>query len=67
MTFSWEFGDGGMGNGATPAHAYAAEGDYTVTLTVSDDKNESSIAMSTATIRSAPANRVPVANRNNFV
>jgi hypothetical protein len=34
--WSWSFGDGTSGEGATPAHTYAASGDYTVTLTVED-------------------------------
>lgn len=37
-TVEWDFGDGGSASGAlTPAHTYAAEGFYTVTLTVTDD------------------------------
>jgi len=36
LTFSWDFGDGSTGFGATPTHAYAAAGHYTVTLTVSN-------------------------------
>ena len=33
-TYSWQFGDGSSGSGATPAHTYATPGQYTVTLTV---------------------------------
>lgn len=32
LTYLWEFGDGTIGTGATPTHAYAATGTYTVTL-----------------------------------
>jgi PKD repeat protein len=35
--FAWNFGDGGTANTANPAHAFAAAGTYTVTLTVTDD------------------------------
>jgi PKD repeat protein len=34
--WSWTFGDGGSATGATTTHVYAAPGDYTVTLTVTD-------------------------------
>ncbi|MDH7475587.1 MAG: lamin tail domain-containing protein [Anaerolineae bacterium] len=36
LTFLWDFGDGTSSTEANPTHAYAAEGDYTVTLTVSN-------------------------------
>ena len=34
---SWDFGDGNFSTEYSPVHTYAADGDYTVTLTVSDD------------------------------
>lgn len=33
----WEFGDGATSTAANPVHTYAADGTYTVTLTVTDD------------------------------
>lgn len=36
LTYSWDFGDGQTGSGATASHAYSGEGTYTVTLTVTD-------------------------------
>ncbi|HLX60977.1 MAG TPA: right-handed parallel beta-helix repeat-containing protein [Planctomycetota bacterium] len=36
LTFSWEFGDGSQAAGASPQHAYAAAGIFTVMVTVSD-------------------------------
>jgi beta propeller repeat protein len=35
--WSWDFGDGTTSGDQSPLHAYATEGDFTVTLTVSND------------------------------
>jgi chitodextrinase len=35
--YSWNFGDGGTASGVTANHTYAAGGDFTVSLTVTDD------------------------------
>jgi PKD repeat protein len=37
LSYSWDFGDGGTGSGATPTHVYTVPGNYIVTLTVTDD------------------------------
>ncbi|MEO1529141.1 MAG: PKD domain-containing protein, partial [Planctomycetota bacterium] len=36
FTYHWDFGDGTSGAGQTPVHAYANDGTYAVTLTVTD-------------------------------
>lgn len=41
VTWSWDFGDGSAGEGATPAHTYAEPGNYAVTLTVQDANGNS--------------------------
>ncbi|HYT09961.1 MAG TPA: LamG-like jellyroll fold domain-containing protein [Mycobacteriales bacterium] len=35
--YRWSFGDGSTGSGVQPSHTFPAAGDYTVTLTVTDD------------------------------
>ena len=40
LTFSWNFGDGNVGDGLTTSHTYSQPGDYGVTLTVSDGTYE---------------------------
>lgn len=37
LAYSWDFGDGETAEGAEVTHTYADAGDYTVTLTVTDD------------------------------
>ena len=39
--WSWTFGDGGSSTTQNPAHTYAAEGSYYVTLTATDNANQS--------------------------
>lgn len=39
-SYSWTFGNGSSGSGATPTHSYAAAGTYQVTLTVRDTANQ---------------------------
>ena len=38
--YAWDFGDGATGSGRTAAHDFAASGQYTVTLTVTDDRGD---------------------------
>lgn len=37
VAYEWDFGDGTMGYGPTPTHTYAEDGEYLVTLCVTDD------------------------------
>lgn len=38
LAFSWDFGDGGTSDKASPSHVYQQPGTYTVTLTVEDTR-----------------------------
>ena len=38
LTYAWAFSDGGSTAGASASHTFAAAGNYTATLTVSDGK-----------------------------
>jgi len=40
MTYDWEFGDGVIGEGINPAHAYSLDGIYNLSLTVTDPNGE---------------------------
>lgn len=62
LTYFWDFGDGGMGDGVETTHIYDAPGIYTVSLTVSDGEFESPIATTTADVFTPPENRPPEAD-----
>ena len=38
LGYQWNYGDGTVGSGAASAHVYRSAGQYTVTLTVTDDR-----------------------------
>jgi PKD repeat protein len=41
-SWSWDFGDGGMSTAQNPSHQYTAAGDYTVSLTATNDAGSDS-------------------------
>lgn len=50
LNFSWDFGDDNFANGINPTHSYASAGNYTVTLTVTDDQQATSQSSQTLAI-----------------
>lgn len=58
LTYAWNFGDGASASGASASHAYADNGSYPVTLTVTDPQGLAHSASATAAV----ANAAPVPN-----
>jgi PKD repeat protein len=50
VSYAWSFGDGATATGATTSHTYGAAGNYTVTLTVTDDVGLTGAASQTVTV-----------------
>jgi PKD repeat protein len=54
VTYSWNFGDGSSSQLAAPSHGYRDNGQYTVTLTVSDADGGSSTLSATVQVENEP-------------
>ncbi|MER7447909.1 PKD domain-containing protein [Microbacterium sp. NPDC097977] len=59
-SYAWDFGDGATGTGATASHTYATAGEFTVTLTVTDDNGTTASTTRAVTTTLAP-NQDPTA------
>ena len=51
---AWDFGDGGTSNLQNPAHTFRTDGDFDVSLTVTDDKGATDTATQTITVLPNP-------------
>jgi len=58
VSYLWDFGDGTSATGVSASHIYMDDGNFTVTLTVKDDKGATD---STAAVKTV-LNRLPVAS-----
>lgn len=50
VSYQWNFGDGSSSNQANPLHRYISEGEYNISLIVTDNQGASQSAITTATI-----------------
>jgi PKD repeat protein len=55
-SYQWNFGDGNTSTQANPTHTYASAGNYTVTLTVTDNDGATGSDNATATISDPASN-----------
>jgi PKD repeat protein len=55
LTYSWDFGDGKTASGENVKHTWADDGDYTVTVTVSDGEAEDSESATVYVTNVAPS------------
>lgn len=58
MSWQWNFGDGATSTAQNPRHTYAADGTFSVTLTVTDDGTATNSTMQSVTV-SSPSTGTP--------
>lgn len=51
LTYTWNFGDGTEGTGATVDHTYMAEGSFTATVTITDESGKSVTGQTSLNVR----------------
>lgn len=66
LTYSWAFGDGANGSGATTSHQYTTAGSFAAILTVTDGRGGSDTASVPVTVTPAPVTFPLTAVLDNF-
>jgi len=61
VSYEWDFGDGGTATGETATYVFGDEGDYAVTLTVTDDEGVSASVIKTVGVSALSGLLPPVA------
>ena len=62
VEYSWNFGNGGTGSGATPSHTFGTAGTYSVVLVVKDDLGQTGTASKTVPVTSTSPSPPPTAD-----
>ena len=62
VSWDWDFGDGNTSNSQNPNHSYTAAGDYTVSLTVTDNDGASDNANTLVSCHGTASSRVQAAH-----
>ena len=60
VSYEWDFGDGGTSSESNPTHEFEDAGTYTVTLTVTDDREGTATSEAVCTISKKPLPILPI-------
>lgn len=54
LVYEWQFGDGSSGSGPFPDHTYVDDGQYAVSLEVTDERGATDVGAASAVVANAP-------------